>query len=91
MQLWWSGDDCRKGNGYGIVPTIALSRFHAARVLLLVEPADGLAARHLDGLIALSYYCIPAVLTYFMRKDRDTPISWVFWMFRSLPRKGSAA
>jgi hypothetical protein len=44
-----------------------------------------------DGLIALSYYCIPAVLTYFMRKDRDTPISWVFWMFRSLPRKGSAA
>ena len=47
MQLWWSGDDCRKGNGYGIVPTIALSRFHAARVLLLVEPADGMAARHL--------------------------------------------
>ena len=44
-----------------------------------------------DGLITLSYYCIPAVLTYFMRKDRDTPISWVFWMFRSLPRKGSAA
>ena len=44
-----------------------------------------------DGLIALSYYCIPAVLTYFMRKDRDIPISRVFWMFRSLPRKGSAA
>jgi len=44
-----------------------------------------------DGLITLSYYCIPAVLTYFMRKDRDIPISRVFWMFRSLPRKGSAA
>jgi two-component system NtrC family sensor kinase len=44
-----------------------------------------------DGLIALSYHCIPAVLTYFMRKDRDIPTSWGFWMFRSLPRQGSAA
>jgi hypothetical protein len=44
-----------------------------------------------DGLITLSYYCIAAVLTHFMRKDRDIPISWVFRMFRSLPRRGSAA
>jgi PAS domain S-box-containing protein len=34
-----------------------------------------------DGLIALSYYCIPAVLIYFVRKHRDFPFSSIFWMF----------
>ena len=34
-----------------------------------------------DGLIALSYYCIPVVLVYFIRKNRDIPLHRVFWMF----------
>ena len=34
-----------------------------------------------DGLIALSYYCIPIILIYFTRKNRDLPINRIFWMF----------
>lgn len=34
-----------------------------------------------DGLITLSYYCIPVVLVYFIHKRRDLPFNWVFWMF----------
>jgi PAS domain S-box-containing protein len=34
-----------------------------------------------DGLIALSYYCIPVVLIYFVRKNRDIPFNRIFWMF----------
>jgi PAS domain S-box-containing protein len=34
-----------------------------------------------DGLIALSYYCIPIILIYFIRKNRDLPHSKIFWMF----------
>jgi PAS domain S-box-containing protein len=34
-----------------------------------------------DGLIALSYYCIPMVAIYFIRKNRDLPFSGIFWMF----------
>ena len=34
-----------------------------------------------DGLITLSYYCIPVVLVYFIRKNRDIPFSRIFWMF----------
>jgi PAS domain S-box-containing protein len=34
-----------------------------------------------DGLIALSYYCIPVVLIYFIRKNRDLPFNRIFWMF----------
>ena len=34
-----------------------------------------------DGLIALSYYCIPIILIYFIRKNRDLPLNGVFWMF----------
>jgi PAS domain S-box-containing protein len=34
-----------------------------------------------DGLITLSYYCIPVVLIYFIRKRRDLPFNWIFWMF----------
>jgi PAS domain S-box-containing protein len=34
-----------------------------------------------DGLIALSYYFIPVVLIYFIRKNRDIPFNRVFWMF----------
>jgi hypothetical protein len=36
-----------------------------------------------DGLITLSYYCIPAVLIYFIRKNRDIPFNRIFWMFGS--------
>ena len=36
-----------------------------------------------DGLITLSYYCIPVVLIYFIRKRRDLPFNWIFWMFGS--------
>jgi hypothetical protein len=34
-----------------------------------------------DGLIVLSYYCIPIVAVYFIRKNRDLPFSSVLWMF----------
>src|SRR5882757_5662122 len=34
-----------------------------------------------DGLITLSYYCIPAILIYFIRKNRDLPFNRIFWMF----------
>lgn len=34
-----------------------------------------------DGLIALSYYCIPIILIYFIRKNRDIPFNRIFWMF----------
>jgi len=36
-----------------------------------------------DVLITLSYYCIPIVLIYFIRKRRDLPFNWIFWMFGS--------
>jgi len=34
-----------------------------------------------DGLIAFSYYCIPLILVYFIRKNRDLPFNKIFWMF----------
>jgi PAS domain S-box-containing protein len=34
-----------------------------------------------DALIMLSYYCIPVVLIYFIRKNRDIPFNRIFWMF----------
>ena len=34
-----------------------------------------------DGLITLSYYCIPVVLIYFIRKNRELPFNKIFWMF----------
>jgi PAS domain S-box-containing protein len=34
-----------------------------------------------EGLITLSYYCIPVVLIYFIRKNRDIPFNRIFWMF----------
>jgi PAS domain S-box-containing protein len=36
-----------------------------------------------DVLITLSYYCIPIILIYFIRKRRDLPFNWIFWMFGS--------
>ncbi len=34
-----------------------------------------------DGLICLSYYAIPLVLVYFVRKRRDLPFNWLFLLF----------
>ncbi len=34
-----------------------------------------------DALITLSYYCIPIVLIYFIRRNRDIPFNRIFWMF----------
>jgi PAS domain S-box-containing protein len=34
-----------------------------------------------DGLITISYYLIPIVLIYFIRKNRDIPFNRIFWMF----------
>jgi PAS domain S-box-containing protein len=34
-----------------------------------------------DGMIALSYFCIPIALVYFARKRRDLPFHWIFFMF----------
>jgi PAS domain S-box-containing protein len=34
-----------------------------------------------DALIGLSYYAIPVILVYFVRKQRNLPFNWIFWMF----------
>jgi two-component system sensor kinase FixL len=34
-----------------------------------------------DALITLSYFVIPVALVYFVRKRRDLPFHWVFFMF----------
>ena len=34
-----------------------------------------------DGLITLSYYAIPVILIYFIRKNRNLPFNRIFWMF----------
>ncbi len=34
-----------------------------------------------DGLITLSYFCIPIALIYLIRQRRDLPFNWIFWMF----------
>jgi PAS domain S-box-containing protein len=34
-----------------------------------------------DALITLSYYCIPVILIYFIRKNKDLPLNRIFWMF----------
>jgi PAS domain S-box-containing protein len=34
-----------------------------------------------DALIALSYFAIPFILLWFMRKRRDLPFSWMFGLF----------
>jgi two-component system sensor histidine kinase/response regulator len=34
-----------------------------------------------DALIVLSYYAIPVILIYFVRKHRNLPFNWIFWMF----------
>lgn len=43
----------------------------------------GLIALHVisDSLIALSYFSIPFLLVYFVRRRRDIPFSWIFVMF----------
>ena len=34
-----------------------------------------------DAIITLSYYCIPLLLIYIVRKRRDLPFNWMFLMF----------
>jgi PAS domain S-box-containing protein len=34
-----------------------------------------------DALIGLSYFAIPVVLVYFLRRRRNLPFNWIFWMF----------
>jgi PAS domain S-box-containing protein len=34
-----------------------------------------------DGLMALSYFCIPVALIYLVRRRRDLPFNWIFCMF----------
>jgi PAS domain S-box-containing protein len=34
-----------------------------------------------DGLITLSYYAIPIILVYFIRKNKGLPFNGIFWMF----------
>ena len=43
----------------------------------------GLVWLHLisDSLIVASYLSIPITLIYFVRKRRDLPFHWMFWMF----------
>jgi len=43
----------------------------------------GLLGLHLvsDSIITLSYYSIPLGLAWFVRRRRDVPFNWMFWMF----------
>ena len=43
----------------------------------------GLVSLHLisDSVIALSYYSIPLGLVWLVRRRRDLPFNWMFWMF----------
>jgi light-regulated signal transduction histidine kinase (bacteriophytochrome) len=43
----------------------------------------GLVSLHLisDSIIALSYYSIPIGLVWLIRRRRDLPFNWMFWMF----------
>lgn len=34
-----------------------------------------------DGLITLAYYSIPIALVSFLRRRKDIPFNWMFWMF----------
>jgi PAS domain S-box-containing protein len=34
-----------------------------------------------DGVIVLSYFCIPLALVYLAHRRRDLPFNWIFWMF----------
>jgi PAS domain S-box-containing protein len=34
-----------------------------------------------DGLITLSYFCIPLALAYLIHERPDLPFHWIFWMF----------
>ncbi len=34
-----------------------------------------------DGLIAFAYYLIPLMLIYFVRRRRNLPFHWMFFMF----------
>src|SRR5947207_3680381 len=34
-----------------------------------------------DGIITLSYYCIPVGLVYLVRRRQDLPFNWIFWLF----------
>ncbi len=34
-----------------------------------------------DGLIVVSYFCIPLALVHLARKRQDLPFNWIFWMF----------
>ncbi|WP_261220491.1 PAS domain S-box protein [Ancylothrix sp. D3o] len=36
-----------------------------------------------DTLIALSYYAIPIMLVYFIRRRQDLPFGWIFFLFSS--------
>jgi two-component system, NarL family, sensor histidine kinase UhpB len=39
-----------------------------------------------DGVITLSYYCIPLALVYLVRRRQDLPFNWIFWMFGAFIR-----
>ncbi len=43
----------------------------------------GLLGLHLvsDSLITLAYYSIPVGLVWFVRRRRDVPFDWMFWLF----------
>ena len=34
-----------------------------------------------DSFIALAYYSIPLTLLYFVRRRKDLPFNWIFWLF----------
>ena len=66
---------------YGIVPALLALDFMPHGFCYLWDPRIVWLHVISDGLIALSYYCIPVILIYFIRKNRDIPFNNIFWMF----------
>jgi PAS domain S-box-containing protein len=65
----------------GVLATRAMPDFMPHGYCYLWDPTVLWVNVISDTLITLSYYCIPIVLVYFIRKNRDLPINRIFWMF----------
>ena len=65
----------------GLLGRLSSSEFMPHGYCYLWDPAIVWLHVVSDSLIATSYYCIPLGLLYFVRRRRDVPFHWVFWLF----------
>ncbi len=69
------------GSMNGLLPLFQVESLLPHGYCYLWRP--GLLWLHLisDSIITLAYYCLPVGLVYFVRRRRDMPFNWIFWMF----------